>query len=1140
MKFLCVSPPVVLYSASSIPQIMMRLFQGNYNSVVRGRRILLKCHSIRNIWPLTRLVHRYRIIAIFLILLSCVTVVVKLHNVRFRVLLNKDITALFSFSRNLTKQRHYGIVLIYSESGQKKTSHTFNEIGKCPLITNVNNIRRHYTGDIILLTDSDSHFSALETNLLEKLGVSLVLSDAVREYNSTGSIQCNERDASLFPPNMLKQDIACLPYKRLMYLDIDNFIVTLNSTKLFEDTYPNYDLVGWSGATSPLAGAELLFTPDDESCSIMKEAVKLGFSPLDGWLTTGPVVEPWETCRCPSIQLKGFCDSIKLQCTPNGSSTTLPWNFFASCADQGLLYYNYHIRKRSAIINKSAKLSWDGALVATHYWGNKKPWKVWRGTDDAIWWSSWDMLLSKFPEVESLHCHKELLKLESSVLNRCPGNDEYFSDDTFGNHACGKRLLPLLNPLMNNMVAKFSKVSTFTSLLHDYRIKVKQWHFPQYNSGCDEVCWQTTRNAMELKLTWLGHPTTPRTVQFKENFPWEFNPYWKEERDAEWIWALNRQPFWIDMAKAYNDSKDERIFDAWKSQFISWISVSKRDTRYDYDWGRRFDVKEGKVEWTNEDRQWPNPKNVNQSWSWRRIDAGARGERFPFILHVFIQSVHFDEDLLIQFLNSVHEHGQFLSNNPYRSFTVDNHGLFEANGALSLGIYFSDFKDAQSWREKSLSLLCSEIPKQILPDGGHIEGTFSYLIAAINLFTKYQSIMRKMQIEHLRCANDAMLCRSFAYLKALSFSDNSLPQFNDDGVVMHTPALSHLQCKDALVRKSMILFEWSGMFASRWVNSTEIIMKFGPAYNAHSHLDAGTFSYMWNGIDWFPDSGCYTYADIKERYPRNSDRKYFISSAAHQTVVFAGENAHVESRDNGWYSRQYGYDDCGLLYSRRFADSNVFIIENRLALGNNTSHRRTLLHLKEGGAVIVDEIFGDKHGELAQIFNLAPGIVLEKRDQTFLVQKESHILEIASLNKIEARVNESFISHSMGQKVKRKQLQYVVTKNEYVSIIITSISPEKKPIRDFDIKFTGTLGLEGSRAAIIGLTYDGKPYQWTIEINQGKFLVPPPYPVLNGNKELTNCSWVKAFLPYYCNFIRKHENDFLTNHANTISGSLHC
>lgn len=50
----------------------------------------------------------------------------------------------------------------------------------------------------------------------------------------------------------------------------------------------------------------------------------------------------------------------------------------------------------------------------------------------------------------------------------------------------------------------------------------------------------------------FGGATSPRTVSFgARGINWTHNPYWRSEGDAEWAWALHRQPFWMSLAYAY-------------------------------------------------------------------------------------------------------------------------------------------------------------------------------------------------------------------------------------------------------------------------------------------------------------------------------------------------------------------------------------------------------------------------------------------------------------------------------------------------------------------------------------------------------------------------------------------------------------
>ena len=586
-----------------------------------------------------------------------------------------------------------------------------------------------------------------------------------------------------------------------------------------------------------------------------------------------------------------------------------------------------------------------------------------------------------------------------------------------------------------------------SNLLQYFRKRTKAWRLLK-NFGENIKSQEVADLAVENTVTKLGGASKPRLVKFGPGgIEWQHNPYWETEKDGEWAWALHRQPFWMSMAWAYRASGDEKYALAWRRQMMSWIDMNPRDTRYDYDWGKRFTLDSSRRHPVKFEggKVWPNPVHPEMSWAWRRIDAGKRGIQFPVLLLNFINSPHFTPGLLITVLNSIHEHGEFLANNPFRPFTRDNHGLYEAEGSASLGILFPEFKSAKLWRDRSFDLLQEEIKKELRPDGLQVENVMSYQMGCLRIFTDSYMLAKKNKLNAFPPWYMTKIRKLVSAIELVSFPDGRAPHFGDLGASISTNnALKSWFRHFGMERRphhaqASIALRWSGMFniRSNWTeNASMLLMRCGPSYNAHSHKDAGTFSLFAGGRILLPDSGCFTYTGIKDTIPTDPDRRYFQGTSAHNTLTLDNADAHLPSLQHGPYRTLKGYDDCGVMLwqPEDFMRRTQLVVENRKTYRDpDLSHRRAVLELSGGkGFIVIDEAIGEASGTVSTKFHFLPADV-ETRP-------ENHAMWSATPGKVNVlvqgmeqvgmtmRPHTSRMSESMGTSVPRSAVAFEISK----------------------------------------------------------------------------------------------------------------
>ena len=742
-----------------------------------------------------------------------------------------------------------------------------------------------------------------------------------------------------------------------------------------------------------------------------------------------------------------------------------------------------------------------------------------------------------------------------------PGDPNAYFKQMFTGHASTERLLLLLNlshPGLQRVKLQADAgdpVAAAAALLPYFRQRVRDWKIVShiYPFMRNETA---ARLAMNNTLTHLGGATTPRVVKFgPAGINWTHNPFWAKEADAEWAWGVHRQPFWMSMAWLYKSSHDEQIVAVWTHQFKAWLAGTPRDHLYNYDWGQPFAWKNGRTK-PLASRVWPNPAHPETSWGWRRVDAGRRGMHLPELLGEFVGSEHFTPDVLVSLLNSLHEHAHFLACDPARGFTRDNHGIFEAEGAAFIAVLFPEFIDAEAWRVRSFQVLLDQIHAQVRPDGLQIENVVSYHLSSMRIFTDTPRLAIMNGLQAFPPWYWAAVKKMIDAIHVVAFPDGGGPQFGDHavrsslaaamkkwdqfwtstgklaaagvGAESHITGAPNATAAPLSFGQRLPYSGWYKIAGRTGPEAPAFLLRCGPSYNAHSHKDAGSFELSAGGRLLLQDSGCYTYTGIKEQFPADPDRKYFQSTAAHNTLTLDMKDAHVPSLINGPYKSLKGYDDCGLLrWSPDDAGNANVVVENRHTYRNpDLSHRRSMVYFDRLKAfVVVDEAIGAATGDVAVHFHFAIGSGLAKGplSATSAFSTGTNIVVAAQAGAssagIKMHVGRSQASSRMGTKKARPVVSFSCLKKTAAPVrVVTVLAPfatEAEGAAAAGLKATVVQPAGANSTTIQVTTADGTEHVYAYEINPDNLQMTPT------SAEFENLA-EDLYEPYYANFRRAH------------------
>ncbi|WP_372949769.1 alginate lyase family protein [Mariniphaga sp.] len=445
-----------------------------------------------------------------------------------------------------------------------------------------------------------------------------------------------------------------------------------------------------------------------------------------------------------------------------------------------------------------------------------------------------------------------------------------------------------------------------------------------------EKDFETANNA--LKHIFVGQPAYPPYF-CGDDIDWGTRPV----PDNEWVWQLNRMSFWEAMGKVYWHTGDEKYAEAWGEQLI--------------DWTRK------------------NPNDENHKYAWRSIEAGIRGYRWTGLFQRFIDSPSFTPEVLVAFLNSCHDHTEYLMT---KYTTRSNWGLMEAEGMAFIAITFPEFENAEKWREEAFRRLNNEINIQVYPDGHQRELAMGYHLGCIGWFFRTYELAKMNGIENAfpdsyleriekMCEVPMKLCLPNGTNVQFGDAWEGTPgqhneRFREWAEFFGREDFLYLATDGKEGKKpdsTAYALPVSGLYSMRsgWdEDAVCLVLKCGPDGGGHSQPDNGTFDLYAGGRNLMPDAGSYIYSGNPE------GRAWFRQTKVHQTLTLDGKNSK--------------YDPNLILWQP--GDSlDVLVVENKSY--EDLTHRRTVFFVDKRYCVIVDEAHGSAAGDVAIHFQLAPG-----------------------------------------------------------------------------------------------------------------------------------------------------------------------
>ncbi|MBR4887868.1 MAG: alginate lyase family protein [Clostridia bacterium] len=433
---------------------------------------------------------------------------------------------------------------------------------------------------------------------------------------------------------------------------------------------------------------------------------------------------------------------------------------------------------------------------------------------------------------------------------------------------------------------------------------------------------------------------------------WFFNPTYNGY--PEWTWQMNRHPEWRNMARAYRENGDETYAEVTARQLRSWI-----------------------------DQALPPEENVGHGATlcWRTIECGIRmGECWPEVIHTFLNSPAFTDDLLTDWCKSVWEHGDRLR----RIHGSSNWLIMEMNGLAHIGVLYPCLKDAAEWLTYATNTLEYEMFTQIYPDGFQFELSTGYHEVVVTVYSIFLRLLNAYGVAH-NPQMDELLRKALQIYVYLRLPDKTVPNIND-GTIIYTPDFladyTDIGSGDPVIRWGALgegaapavdsyIFRNAGLAALRtgWgEDDTWLFFDGGPFGKAHQHEDKLNVL-LYAGGYALVDSNNYSY-DSSEM------REYVLSTRGHNTVRVDGMDQN-RRKTYCWQTEEIKKDSGLQSNLTETVDALRAVYNEGYGEDQDTSitHERSVYFFKkEAGtkpfAVIVDRLTADAEHDYEVLWHM--------------------------------------------------------------------------------------------------------------------------------------------------------------------------
>ncbi|WP_316812037.1 heparin-sulfate lyase HepC [Pedobacter heparinus] len=515
----------------------------------------------------------------------------------------------------------------------------------------------------------------------------------------------------------------------------------------------------------------------------------------------------------------------------------------------------------------------------------------------------------------------------------------------------------------------------------------------------------------------LSHQFQPHKgygyFDYGKDINWQMWPV----KDNEVRWQLHRVKWWQPMAMVYHATGDEKYAKEWVLQYSDWARKNPLGLSAD-----------------------------NDKFVWRPLEVSDRVQSLPPTFSLFVNSPNFSPAFLMEFLNSYHQQADYLPENYAKQ---GNHRLFEAQRTLFAGVSFPEFKNAPKWRQSGITVLNTEIKKQVYADGMQFELSPIYHVAAIDIFLKaYRSAQRVNLEKEFPQSYVQTVENMIMALVSITLPDYNTPMFGDSWLTDKKFRMNQFASWNKVFPKNEVIryFATDGKegkapgllskalsnagfytFRSGWdKNATVMVLKASPPGEFHAQPDNGTFELFIKGRNFTPDAGVFVYSGDEAIMKQ---RNWYRQTRIHSTLTLDDQNMVItKAQQNKWQTGK-----------------NLDLLTYTNPSYPELNHQRSVLFINHQYFLFIDKAIGKATGNLGVHWQLkedSKALFDQAKNRVYTTYTDGNNLLIQSLNKdkVSLKEEEGKVSYVYNQEMKRPAFTFEKAKKDnstqtFISIV---------------------------------------------------------------------------------------------------------
>ena len=369
----------------------------------------------------------------------------------------------------------------------------------------------------------------------------------------------------------------------------------------------------------------------------------------------------------------------------------------------------------------------------------------------------------------------------------------------------------------------------------------------------------------------------------------------------------------------------------------------------------------------------PNKQNQSSISAWKDHSTSNRLTMYVHFWDHYQSSNLSDLNFESDFMSIIYSHTNFTADPDYYAWW-NNHGLFQSQALLQIGVFFPEFTESDIWIDLSKSRITTRVSTNVTESGIYKEHSTSYHYLALKLFMNIKTFCEHYDIEfsELNIKIDKMQ----QYMGYAAKLDGTVPMIGDSSAVQYLNfELDSISNEYLLFRTSngaegtnvenpSIVYPDAGIaiFKNDWGEKEPIYLNFVNRYHsvAHKHADDLSFVLSYGQTDFLVDGGKYNYVE-SDPY-----RMFIRSTFAHNTI----------SVDNQSYAINDSSDFGNPKITNHYIGSDFNLVEATHSLYDGVKIFRTIIFFSEGAILINDRVESLEPHYYTQVFNLGTDVNL--------------------------------------------------------------------------------------------------------------------------------------------------------------------